>query len=219
MDISRRELMAGMAVGGSVGMAGCASVVDDNIQFRASGVRLPTRVQRETGYTHYETYSETVTREFDTLGISRTVEVSNIISEYDAALEILGRRIQAKIFATLSTPQVAILGQSFNPISGLSAAEIANMVQQRYDQVGGLEGDGTISGEMFGSSVKINRLRGYADISELGIAIPIYVYINDVVEHDDDFIVGIAAHPEALGRETVTIRTLFSELIRGTPAS
>lgn len=210
--------MAGVAVGGIAGIAGCASVVDDTeIKFSASGVRLPSRVQQETGYTHYRTYDETVTREFARFGINRTVEVNNVISEYDAALEIFERRIQAKVFATLSTPQIAILGQAFNPISDLSAAEIANMIQQRYDQFGRLTDDGFISGEIFGKTTVINRFRAEANIPELGFAIPVYFYINEVVKLDNNFVVGIAAHPEFLGRENMKVRSLYSNLVRGTP--
>lgn len=218
MRIRRRALMSGVAVGGIAGIAGCASVLDDTkIKFSASGVRLPSRVQQETGYTHHRTYNETVTREFARLGINRTVEVNNVISEYDAALEIFERRIQAKIFATLSTPQVAILGQAFNPISDLSATEIANMIQQRYEQFGRITDDGFISGEIFGKTTVINRFRAEAYISELGFAIPVYLYINDVVEVGNDFMVGIAAHPGGLGRENLKIRSLYSNLVRGTP--
>jgi hypothetical protein len=45
----------------------------------------------------------------------------------------------------------------------------------------------------------------------------VYLYINDVVEVGNDFMVGIAAHPVGLGRENLKIRSLYSNLVRGTP--
>lgn len=210
--------MAAMTAGAAAGLAGCTSVMDDEtLEFTASAVRLPAEVQQETGYMHNRTYTETLTREFEQMGVTRTVEVTNSISTYAAAVTLLDRTIQAKVFATLSTPQVNVLGQSYNPIREMSAEEIGTMIQQRYEQIGELERDGETTGEMFGVTTTINRFTSSADIEEVGGSVPVYVYISDLVEVDDDFVVAFAAHPQAIGTQEETIRTLFTELERGAP--
>jgi hypothetical protein len=213
MSPTRRELLAGAGAGLAGGLAGCTGVLDGGVTtFGATGVTLPASVQEETGYTHNRTIEDVISREFERFGLSRTVEVTNIVSEYDRAIELgfLGTRIQAAVFATLSTPQVSVFGRSFNPIAEMSAEEIAALVQDRYDNVGGLELDGELEATVTGETTTVTRFAGQARLVELGQGVDIYLYVSDAVEVGEDFVVTLAAHPQAFGERLDTVRTLLA---------
>ena len=218
MGPTRRELLAGAGAGLAGGLAGCTGLLSGDVtSFGAAGATLPVNVQEETDYTHHRTIDDVVSREFERFGLSRTVEVTNIISEYDRAIELgfLGTRIQAAVFATLSTPQVEVFGRSFNPIAEMAAEDIAALVQQRYDNVGGLEADGTFEATVTGETTTVSRFAGEARLAELGQGVDIYLYVSDAVEAGDDFVVTLAAHPKAFGEQADTVETLLAGVEHG----
>jgi hypothetical protein len=213
MEPTRRELLAGAGIGVAGGLAGCTGALSGDVTaFGATEVSLSASVQSDTGYTHYRTVEDVISREFQRFGLSRTVEVTNIVSEYDQTIDLgfLGTRIQAAVFATLTTPQVSILGRSFNPIADMPAKEIAAMVQERYDDIDGLEPAGELEATVAGETATITRFTGRARLIELGKGVDIYLYVSDPVAIEGDFLVTLAAHPQIFGQQVDTVRTLLS---------
>ncbi|MFQ3318648.1 MAG: hypothetical protein ACI8UR_001146 [Natronomonas sp.] len=215
MPPTRRELLAGLGAGAAVGLAGCAGqLTDDGVAFGATEATLSASVQEETGYTHFRTTPDTVSREFQRFGFSRSVDVTNVISEYDRAIELslLGTRLQAAVFATLSTPQVQILGRSFNPIEEISTAEITTTIQQQYDQIENVTEDRQHDMDVAGQSTTVTRFTATARLIEAGFGVDIYLYVSEAVMVGEDFLVTLAAHPQAFGANVETISTLNAAL-------
>lgn len=213
MRVTRRELLAGTGVGLAASLAGCAGeVTAEGAAFGAVEASLSANVQSETGYTHHRTVEDTVSEQFERFGFTRTVDVTNVISEYDRAIDlgILGMRLQAAVFATLSTPQVRILTRTFNPVAEMSSLEIAEMIQQRYENIHNATEDGVFTTEVAGQSTTVTRFTADAQLIELGQRIEIYLYVSEAVEVGDDFVLTIAAHPRAFGRAEDTVSALLA---------
>lgn len=213
MQPTRRELLAGVGTGLAAGLAGCSGqLTAEGAAFGAAEASLSASVQSDTGYSHHRTESFTVTREFRRFGFSRSVDVTNVISEYDRAIELglLGQRLQAAVFATLSTPQVNILGKSFNPIADMSTVEIAQLIQKKYENVGNVREDGSFESSVGGTAATVTRFTATARLVAAGVNVDIYLYVSEAVEFDDDFVVGLAAHPRAFGAARDTVEALLA---------
>ena len=212
MQPTRRELLAGAGTGLAVGLAGCSGqLTAEGAAFDAVEATLSASVQSDTGYSHHRTQPFTVTREFKRLGFTRSVEVKNVISEYDRAIELglLGGRLQAAVFATLSTPQVSILGKSFNPVADMSTVEIAEMIQERYENVSDVREDDTFESAVGGNATTVTRFTARARLVAAGIGVDVYLYVSEAVEFGEDFVVTLAVHPQAFGEQRDTVETLM----------
>lgn len=213
MQPTRRELLAGAGTGLAVGLAGCSGqLTAEGAAFGAVEASLSASVQSDTGYSHHRTEPFTVTREFERLGFSRTVEVKNVVSEYDRAIELglLGGRLQAAVFATLSTPQVDILGKAFNPVAEMSTVEVAEMIQERYENVTDVREQGSFESSVGGTSTTVTRFTATARLVETGVGVDVYLYVSEAVEFGEDFVVTLAAHPQAFGEQRETVATLMA---------
>lgn len=213
MQPTRRELLAGAGTGMAVGLAGCSGqLTADGAAFGAVEASLSASVQSDTGYSHHRTEPFTVTREFSRFGFSRSVEVTNVISEYDRAVElgVLDQRLQAAVFATLSTPQVEILGKSFNPVAEMSTVEIAEMIQERYENVSGVREEGSFESAVAGESTTVTRFTARADLVATGVGVDVYLYVSQAVELGEDFVVCLAVHPQSMGEERETVEALLA---------
>lgn len=217
MQPTRRQLLAGAGAGLATGLAGCSGqLTAEGAAFDAAEVSLAASVQSDTGYSHYRTEDLTVTREFSRFGFSRSVEVTNSVSEYDRAIELslLGQRVRAAVFAALSTPQVDILGKSFNPVADMSTREIAGMLQEHYENVDDIREDTSFESTVAGQTTTVTRFTAAATLVELGVSVDIYLYVSEAVELDGDFVVALAAHPQAFGEERDTVEALLSGVRR-----
>jgi hypothetical protein len=212
MKKTRREFIAATGTVGAVGLAGCnGRLTSDGAAFGAVETSLSASVQSETGYSHHRTIKDTQTRQFSRFGISRTVEVTSVISEYDRAIELgfLGTRIQAAVFATLSTPQISLLGKDFNPLAEMDTTAIANMIQERYDNIHNVQEEASLEAEVAGETTAVTRFTADAQLVEIGQGIQIYLYVSEPAEVGEDFVVTLAGHPTAFGRNEETVRTLM----------
>lgn len=213
MNTTRRQLLAGAGVGLAAGLSGCTGqLTGDGAAFAAGPATLPESVQSDTNYTHHRTFEDTIVREFERFGISRQVEVTNVIAEYDQAIDlgIFGGRFQAAVFSTLATPQVNVLGRSFNPVGDMSPIEIAEMIQERYDNIDGVTEDAHIDAEVAGETTDVTRFTAEARLMEAGLSVEVYLYVSAAVDVGDDFIVTFAAHPRAFGQRADAVRRLMA---------
>ncbi|MES3517479.1 MAG: DUF6517 family protein [Natronomonas sp.] len=192
MDPTRRRFLAAGAAAGIATTAGCSG----QTEFEAAGAPLSQATQDDTGFTEFRTETTTITREYEVFGIGRTVEVRNTISEYDRAVEILDSRLQAAVFTTLSTPQVRILTRTFNPIEDMTAVEIAEMIQERYDEIEDVTEEDSFGVSVAGQETTVTRFRTRARLIEGDATIEIYLYISEAVERGEDFVVTLTIHPQ-----------------------
>ncbi len=218
MEPARRALLVGLGSAGATALAGCTGrLTGGGAAFAASGAALPPDVQRETGYTHHRTDDATTSQRFSRFGVDRTVDVTNVVSEYDRAVEValLGRRLQAAVFATLATPKVRVLGREYNPVAAMSTAEIAAMVQERYDDfdVGAARVDYRWAVASTGTTV--TRFDAEAQLLAVGRPVDVHLYVSRAVDAAGDFVVTLAVHPRAFGRQESTVGRLMAAVRAG----
>lgn len=216
MRTTRRHLLAGAGAGIAAGLAGCTGGATS---WGAANATLSTEVQNDTQFSHHRTTEDTITREFGVSVLTRTVEVTNVIAEYDRAIEVgpIGTRLQAAVFAVLSTPQVRMLGRTFNPVADMSTAEIAKMVQERYDQIGNVSEDREFEGTVAGESTTVTRFTATARLVEADVGLDVYLYVSQAVEAGEDFLVTLSVHPRSFDLERSTIEQLMGGVVHAPP--
>ena len=213
MEPTRRQFLAGAGAATVAGLAGCSGRPTlEGAAFAAAGATLPRDVQRETGYTHYRTDETTATRQFERFGVGRTVEVTSVVAEYDRAIELglLGRRVQAAVFAVFSTPRVRILGREYNPVARMTPTELAEAAQQRYADFDDVTPVESFEGTVGGRPAPVTRFDADARLLAVGREVDVHLYVSGAVELGGEYVVALAVHPRALGRRAATVERLMA---------
>lgn len=221
--MNRRLFVSAVAAGAVGASAGCLSdFIDDMTTFEASPIRVSEDAAAEAGYDYKGTEERVEEREF----AGETVEVTNYISEYtrtiDLPLDGLGSDPEAGVFAVISTPQVHVAGESFNPVGEMTEAELAEHIQNQYDE---LEIEDNIGGRAIqsddidglDSTVSFETFEGTATLQgQTGV--DVYVDIAQP-DHDDDHLVIAGVYPDdsdvPLESERERIDTLVAGLEHG----
>lgn len=204
-----RRTAAGVGAAGLASLAGCAALTG-SVSFSASAAIVAQSALDETGFQKHKTDEPVVERTFEAGGQSKTVEVKNVVTQYDKAvdLSVLGLgRYQAAVFATLSTPQVDVLGRTFNPVGDMSTDDLAAMLQERYDgiSIGSLESESQVS--VAGQTTTMARYPASATLAEAGAKVDLKVHLTEAVKANGDFVVTFGGYPAMLdhGAEIETL--------------
>ncbi|MXR21556.1 DUF6517 family protein [Halobacterium bonnevillei] len=201
-----------VAVGLAVLIAttGCLGILDGPVEFSASEATASESALAETDYEEVSVESSEVQREFSAAGQSKNVSVTNQVAMYERTVSLAGLGEQrAAVFSTFASPEVSVVGQSFNPIDDYSNKELANLAQEQYDglQIGDEVGARELT--VLTESADVSKFEGTATLS--GQDVDVYVHVTKV-KHDGDFVVGVAIHPQQLDGEQERVDTLLEGL-------
>ena len=213
---SRRAYLAGAGATALASVAGCLDFITGGpAEFSASPSQVPESTLGETGYELEGVSDQEIEREFEAGGESRTVIVTNKIAEHTKSVQLpgLGSDGKAAIFTALTTPQVEILGQSFNPVEDMSARRIARMVQKQYDSVAApsqeSESTVTINGE------ETTQTKFRADAQFEGSTVELFLHITEAVELGSDFLITVGGYPTVLSGEEENILQMMQAVEEG----
>lgn len=210
-SLTRRRLLAGVGAAGAVGLSGCSGL-SGPLTFESTAPTVDEDAQSETGYSHFRTTTPVVTREVSPFGLSRDIEVTNVVAEYDRAFDLgllgLGR-YRAAVFAVLSTPQISYLGRTFNPVGEMESAELAALLQQHYRGLRDLSPVGEFTATVLETSTAVTQYGGVAVLTEGGFELDVFVLISEPVAHEGDFVLAMAVYPQFL-EEAAHVRRLLS---------
>jgi len=200
--VTRRRALA--AAGGLTlaGLAGCTALdvaTGEPAEFTAGTATVADATLSESGYELNDVTEETVTREVDVVGTTREVRVTNRTAEYDKAVELLGERYQAAVFAVLATPRVEVLGQTFNPVGDLDDDERAQLIVDRYEGVDSLERSSEYATDVLGTDTSVVVYAGEGEIEGTGVSIELEFHVAEAVVAGDDYVVPLAAYPAPFG--------------------
>lgn len=208
---SRRELLgtAGIALAGVT--AGCLDAIpfvgDEPIEFVAGTSVVPESTLGDTGYEEQDRRDVVVERTYEVAGQTQDVVVTNRQVEYDKAIDLgevglgSGERLQAAVFTVLTTPQVDVLGETFNPVGDMESAELASMVQDRYEGVDDLQQVGERTATVAGESTTVGEFETQAELANGGLTVDLTLHIAEAVEAGEDLIVAIGGYPTLLGSQ------------------
>jgi hypothetical protein len=214
-DATTRRGVLGLA--GAVGLAGlggCTALdvaTGEPAEFSSGTATVADGTLAETGYELNDVSEETLTREVEVAGSTREVRVTNTTAEYDKAVELLGERYQAAVFAAVATPQVEVLGRSFNPIADLSPDERAALIAERYEGVSDLERGSEYTTDVLGSDADVVVYAADGEIEGTGVSLTLELHVGSPVEAGDDYVLPLAAYPESFG-DGENVRSMMNGL-------
>lgn len=202
--VTRREMLGATAAAIAGSAAGCSAVPflgSDPIEFEASRATVPGPVRDDTGYEEHDVSESVVERTFEAGGETQDVVVTNWQAEYDRAVDLsevglpVEERARAAIFTVLSTPQVSVLDRNFNPVGGMDSAELAEMVQDRYDGVEDVERVGEDGALVAGQETTAGEFLTQAELAEAGVTVELILHVTEAVEVGEDFFVTVGGYP------------------------
>lgn len=209
-SVSRRRVVAaGSAIALGAGLAGCLDWLDEELTYEATAPTVAQEAVDSAGYEHAQTREFTIERTFEAAGQSQDVTTINWVAEYEKRVDTPFGSERAAVFAALATPKVEELGQTFNPVGDMSTAELAELLQERYDEIGDLEhvDDGTAT--VLGQETTRSRFRGNGQLA-LGLTLEVDVHVTSAVESGSDFIVCVGAYPRILSGELDNLETMLA---------
>lgn len=198
----RRDVLTGAGAALTAATAGCTSLLtDEPITFEAEPATVRESVAEVAGYEFEGTDSQVLERTFEAAGQSRTVEVTNRTAAYEKTVDLgpLGE-LRAATFTVVSTPQVEILERTFNPVDDLSSEELAERIQEQYEEIGDLEVEHHAPVTILGTETTQTKFAGEIRL-ESGGRIDIYLHASEAVASGDDFVLGIGGYPQRLPGE------------------
>lgn len=205
---SRRTFLTLGASAAIASTAGCTASIpfvgDEPMEFDADPASIPQSALDETGYDEHDIKDVEVERTFEAGGRTQDVIVTNWQAEYDKAIDLGGvgipvdQRLRAAVCTALTTPQVDVLGRTFNPVGDMTSEELAEMVQERYEGIENLEQVDEDTVSITGQSTAVGEFEGEADLVGEGISIDLTLHIAEAVEAGDDLVVGVGGYPTEL---------------------
>lgn len=198
------------AVGGLAATSGCLDALtgSEPTEISAEPATVPEAALDETGYAEYRVEPMEIERTFEMAGQSRTVVVRNQLAQYDKAVEFAGQRYRAAVFTVLSTPAVEFAGRTFNPVGGMSTADLARRMLGRYEGVTGVRqlDDGTA--QVLGTETTVGVFEAETELTE-GVTVDTRIHVANAVRAGADFVVPVGAYPALLSGEADAVRTLM----------
>lgn len=206
--ITRRGVLGASGAAFLGAVAGCTESVpflgDEPLEFAADPATVPDGTLQETGYEEHRRRDVTVERTFEVGDRTQDVVVTNRQAEYDKAVDFAAtplptdQRFRAAVFTVLSTPQVDILGRTFNPVADMSADELAAMVQERYGGMSALSRVGERTATVAGRSTTVGEFDAAAELLAAGLSVDLRLSVAEAVEAGEDLVVAVAAYPRAV---------------------
>ncbi|MBZ6496700.1 DUF6517 family protein [Natrinema longum] len=192
----KRRLFIGVLAAGGVGTAaGCLSgIADEATTFTAAPARVDEDAAGEVGYEYQGTRRRVDEEEVG----GEDIEATSYLSLYDRSIELPTEQfgddpLRAGVFGVITTPQVSIAGEDFNPVSDLSNRELADRIQGHYE---GLELDRAVGGRALDALGERFPIQSYGGTATLQNQYAIDVTLDIVQrEHEDDHIVVAAIYP------------------------
>lgn len=205
----QRRTLTAAALAVLVALAGCGMLTGD-LSYAASPATVDDATLEDTGYEEANVAEQEVTREFSAAGQSRNVTVTNHVAMYERSVDVpvVGEQ-RAAVFGAFTSPEVSVLGQSFNPIEDYDNRKLAGLAQRQYSGLTVGDEVGTRSVTVLGESANVTTFDGEASIG--GTSVDVYVHVTKV-KHDGDFVVAVAVYPQALDGEQETVDDLLAGL-------
>ena len=210
----KHRVAAGTLLALMVVVSGCTGILSGPVTFSATKATVSDDALEETDFEHNRTDDQTVTREFSAAGQSKEVEVTNWVSEYHRSVGLSGVTEQeVAVFATFASPQVEVLGQSFNPLAEYDNRELAEQFTARLDSVENVRKVGSRNRTMLGKSTEVTKFEATVTTSA-GVQFDAYLHVTKV-EHGGDHVVALAVYPQQFGEQGDTVARLLEGVEHG----
>lgn len=210
LAMNRRQLIAGVGTALTASAAGCLGVItgEEPAEFEAEPAGVSQSALDETGYESEGVEKVVIERTVEAAGQTRDVVVTNYQAKYEKTIDLgpLGEHRWA-VFTALTSPQVNVLGQEFNPIEDMSTKELAQRVQEQYDGIEDIDHQADDEVTIQGETTTQSTFTARATLA--GQTVDIFLLVTEAVELGDDFVVTVGAYPEQGPDEEQNLLTLI----------
>ncbi|QDX41278.1 DUF6517 family protein [Salarchaeum sp. JOR-1] len=206
--MSRRTAVA-VALAALVLASGCLGFLSGPVTFNANKVTVEDSTLQSSGYEEVSVEKMQINRTFEAAGQSKTVEITNWVAQYEKRVSILGVERRAAVFGTFSSPEVSVLGQSFNPLDTYNDREIAQLIQQQYGTISDLNAVSNTTMTVLGHSTTVTKFSGTANFD--GQSIDVFVHVTKVND-GGDIVAAVGVYPQQLDGEEEHVHTLLRNL-------
>lgn len=210
MTSNRRTFLAAAGATGVAATAGCLGFLSGSTTFEAQKAFTAESVASEANYVRQEPRELTAEKTFSVADQQQTVTVINWATEYYKTIDagpLSGQR--AGVFAAVSTPQVDVLGESFNPLADATPRDIIERFQQQYSgmTVGDRIGQTTLTA--LGAEALVSTFEGSATIG--GQQVDTNFVVSGSVANQSDHVVSLGVFPTQLD-ERANIEAMIENL-------
>ncbi|WP_284014017.1 DUF6517 family protein [Halobaculum litoreum] len=188
--MDRRAFIGAVAGATTVGLAGCSG---SPTTFEARPAGTSAAAADETGYEERGTESRTVSREF----AGTDVEVINKVTTYEKTVDTVLGSVRAGVFAAVSSPAVAVAGQSFNPVGDYDPGRLVELLAGSYGGLSDPTRVGESSVEVLGEPRTFVRYEATATFE--GQEIDVFVHVTEALRSGEDFVIPVAVYPAQVG--------------------
>lgn len=206
-----RQALIAVALAALVTTTGCLGILGGPVEFSASKATVSDDALEQTGYQEVSVEQSEVNREFSAAGQSKNVTVTNWVAMYERTVSIpaLGEK-RAAVFSAFASPEVSVVGQTFNPIADYSNRKLAKLAQEQYSSLSVGDSVGTRSVTVLNESAEVTKFEGTATLDG-GQSVDVYIHVTKV-KHDGDFVVALAIYPQQLDGEQEKVDALLANL-------
>nr|WP_090507593.1 DUF6517 family protein [Natronorubrum sediminis] len=210
--MNRRTVLAGAGTVGLVGLSGCLGVIGLD-EHASSPAGVEEAVRDDTGYEYSDVEEIGIDEGVDLLLYEESVTVLNHLTEHEKTVDMgpAGRQ-QGAVFLLLTTPQVSVAGQEFNPVEEMDTEELVELVEDNYDDISNIthEEDDDIS--LLEQDTTQSRFSAEATFD--GTDVDVYLHVTEAVESNDDLLIAIGVYPEYVqAEEEANVRSLIDGVI------
>lgn len=213
--IDRRALIIGIGTLGVASVGGCLDILEEGVEAEADPGKIDEAVADDLGYERVGTEDYTIDESVEVAGETRDVVVTSWATTYskDASdLELVGEDDLDELegegedfleqegagYAVIATPSESIAGQEINPVGRMSDEEL---IEEFNDELA----DGEVSDvyhveehpvETLDEETTANEFDAIVETGD-GDTFDLKLYVTEVT-HQDDIILGVGVHPEAV---------------------
>lgn len=210
-----RSLAATLAVAFLVLGAGCLGFLtgSEPLEFDASPATVTDDALSETGYQEQAVEEQPLERDVTVAGQERTVKVTNWVARYGRQVDLgpLGQQ-ELGVFVVLATPQVEVLGRTFNPVGDMSNRELLERLQGNYQSLEIGDRVGTKEVVILGEGTTLETYAGTATVQDQEVDVRIRIAR---VTHEEDYVIAVGIYPAQLPDEGERVETMMAAITHG----
>lgn len=207
-----RRSLAAVVLVLAAATAGCGFLLgQEALAFEAAPTTVDDATLEETGYEEVNVSAQTQNRSFSAAGQNRTVRVTNQFAQYNKEVDLGPFGSQpAAVFTVLTSPEVTVAGQRFNPVADLDERDLVERFASRDSRVEAGQLRSSRNRTVLGQETTVETFDGTLDVAGQDVDMLIHV---TKVKHEGDYVVAFAFYPANLDdSERENANALFSGL-------
>ncbi|TKR27659.1 DUF6517 family protein [Natronomonas salsuginis] len=211
----RRALLAGAGGLTVSALSGCLGTAGLD-EYEATPAGVDPAVREETGYEQTDVRDLVVRETVGFGGVSEEIVVTNYLTEHEKSISLgpFGS-VRVAAFVLLTSPQISIAGQAFNPIAEMSTRELVDLLEADFEGINNVEhvSDGEV--RILDQETVESIFEGKAQVN--GTTVDVNIHITESVQTTNDHLITVGVYPTQVGSsEEENVRALMGGVVERT---